>query len=140
MVTAAVFLLLGPLQLYSASAHICSSQHFQKLKKDSAKNGSPSTPIATPTKAATVPKAPKTPKSSSKSTKSANAAGAKRKRAGSVDASNQDGDEDDATLIGDDNGDDVPKTIKTDPGLSQAAIIKSEEVLADGSLDLTQDS
>ena len=54
--------------------------------------------------------------------------------------SNQDGDEDDATLIGDDNGDDVPKTIKTDPGLSQAAIIKSEEVLADGSLDLTQDS
>lgn len=65
----------------------------------------------------------------------------KRKRAEGVDESDREGKNEVNAIAGvDDKGDTVDKKIKTDPGLRQAAIIKSGEKLGDGSLDLTQDS
>ena len=119
--------------LHPASADISFSQHYQKIKKESAKNAGPSTPTTTPTKAATNAKTPK-------STKSTKSSGTKRKHAESIDASKQDGDEVGAYTNAIGNSDGSPKKIKTDLAHRLGEIIKTEEKLADGSLDLVQDS
>ena len=141
MVVAAVFLLLGPSQPYLASAHTCSSQRFAKLKKAAAKFGQSTTPNVTPPKAAAPAMVPKTRKAALRSAKSTKAAGTKRKRAESVDVSNHDSEEDRATASVNDKDDEIPKKkVKAEPKGRQMEIIKTKEKLADGSLDLAQDS
>lgn len=140
-------LLLSAFQSFPAvpaSAYICSSQRYQKLKKDHAKDATSTTPKVTPTKASAVPKTPKTPKTpkaTGKSSKLTKVAAKKRKRAESSELSTHDSDSDDATAAVNDDSDVSPKKkVKAEPGNSKTEIIKSEEETADGSVDVAQDS
>lgn len=133
VVTAAFFLLLAFFQPFSASAYICFSQRYQKLRKEHAKNALPVTPKVTATPTSAVPRNPKTPKTSetpeatTKSVKSTKAAGNKRKRAVSVELSTHDSDSDAASATINDEGDVIAKKVKVNPGSSEATIIKSVE-------------